>query len=46
MLVVGRREGENRTVAIRRLGGSDQEIVELDAAVTRLKAEAAVPFSS
>jgi threonyl-tRNA synthetase len=42
MLVVGQREAETRQVAIRRLGGRDQEIVALDAAVTRLTAEAAV----
>jgi threonyl-tRNA synthetase len=43
MLVVGKREAENRTVALRRLGGKEQEILALADAVTRLKEEAAVP---
>jgi threonyl-tRNA synthetase len=43
MLVVGRREAENRLVAIRRLGGEAQEIVALDDAITRLVSDAAVP---
>ncbi len=46
MLVVGRNEAEARSVAIRRLGGKDQEIVGLDDAVSRLITEAAVPFSA
>jgi len=43
LLVVGKREAENRAVAIRRLGGSDQEIVALDQAVATLVAESAPP---
>jgi len=43
LLVVGKREAETRTVAIRRLGGKDQEVLALDEAVARLKSEAAVP---
>ena len=43
MLVVGRREAEERTVAIRRLGSQAQEIVALDQAVAKLVADAALP---
>ncbi|HYC15362.1 MAG TPA: threonine--tRNA ligase [Stellaceae bacterium] len=43
LLVVGKREAEARSVAIRRLGGKEQEILALDEAVARLKAEAAAP---
>ena len=43
LLVVGKREAETRAVAIRRLGGKEQEILALDEAVARLKAEAAPP---
>jgi len=43
MLVVGGREAENGTVAVRRLGGKDQEIVALDAAIAALSGEARVP---
>jgi len=42
-LVVGKREAETRAVALRRLGGKEQEILALDAAVARLKQEAAPP---
>ncbi len=41
--VVGAREAEERTVALRRLGGKAQEIVALDEAVARLVREAAAP---
>ncbi|MFQ6016876.1 MAG: threonine--tRNA ligase [Kiloniellaceae bacterium] len=41
--VVGRREAEERTVALRRLGGKNQEVLALDEAVTRVKREAAPP---
>ena len=44
ILVVGGREADDRTVAVRRLGGKDQEIVALDEAVVRLSAEAAGPL--
>jgi threonyl-tRNA synthetase len=43
MLVVGKREADERTVAVRRLGGSAQEIVALDKAVDTLAVEAAPP---
>jgi threonyl-tRNA synthetase len=46
MLVVGRREAANRMVALRRLGGKDQEPLALGEAVARLRKEAAVPSSS
>jgi len=46
MLVVGRRESAIRSVALRRLGGKDQEDLALGEAVARLKREAAVPSSS
>jgi threonyl-tRNA synthetase len=45
LLVVGKREAEQTTVAIRRLGGKEQEILALDEAIARLKDEAAVPSS-
>ena len=44
MLVVGGREAEEGTVAMRRMGGKDQEILALDEAVARLKEEAAGPL--
>jgi len=44
ILVVGGREEENKTVAIRRLGGKDQEILALQEAVDRLKVEALGPL--
>jgi threonyl-tRNA synthetase len=43
IIVVGRKEAEERTVAIRRLGGAAQEILPLDAAVTMLQTEALPP---
>ncbi len=43
MAVVGRKEAENRTVALRRLGGDAQEILPLDELVARLAAEATPP---
>ncbi|HLB79657.1 MAG TPA: threonine--tRNA ligase, partial [Dongiaceae bacterium] len=43
LLVVGKREAEAATVAVRRLGGTEQEILALDDAVTRLRTEAASP---
>jgi threonyl-tRNA synthetase len=45
MLVVGRREAETAAVAMRRLGGRDQEALALGDAVARLSREAAVPSS-
>ena len=43
MLVVGGREAAERTVAMRRLGGQDQEMLALDEADVKLRAEAMVP---
>ncbi len=43
ILVVGRKEAEERTVAIRRLGGAAQEILPLAEAIALLKAEATPP---
>src|SRR6185437_12129226 len=43
LAVVGRKEAEQRTVALRRLGGSTQEVLPLDAAVRQLADEAAPP---
>jgi threonyl-tRNA synthetase len=43
IVVVGRREAEQRTVALRRLGGEAQEVLSVDAAVARLAAEAMAP---
>lgn len=43
MLVVGRNEVEARTVAVRRLGGRNQEVLALDTVIDRLTAEAAGP---
>ena len=43
LAVVGRKEAENRTVALRRLGGDAQEVVGLDEAVARLRLEAMPP---
>jgi len=43
MLVVGQRESDDETVAVRRLGSKEQEILALDDAVGQLIAEAASP---
>jgi len=43
MFVVGRREAEEGTVAIRRLGSQAQEVVDLGTAVAVLAAEAMAP---
>jgi threonyl-tRNA synthetase len=43
LAVVGRREAEQRTVALRRLGGDAQEVLPLEGAVRRLAAEATPP---
>jgi threonyl-tRNA synthetase len=43
ILVVGRKEAETRTVALRRLGGEAQEVLPLEQAVAQLAAEAAPP---
>jgi threonyl-tRNA synthetase len=43
LLVVGRKEAESGTVALRRLGGAAQEVLALDEAVARLAREATPP---
>ena len=43
IFVVGAKELEERTVAIRRLGGKDQEVLALTEAVARLTEESAPP---
>jgi threonyl-tRNA synthetase len=43
IIVIGRKEAEDRTVALRRLGGAAQEILPLAEAVGRLQREAAPP---
>jgi threonyl-tRNA synthetase len=43
ILVVGRQEAENGTVALRRLGGAAQEVLALADAVALLRAEATPP---
>jgi len=44
ILAVGRRDMENKTVAIRRLGSDKQEVLELGAVITTLSTEARPPF--
>ena len=46
ILVVGGREAENRTVAMRRLGGKDQDVISLDEAVAHLREEGLGPLAS
>ncbi len=43
IMVLGAREAKNGTVALRRLGGEDQEILALQEAVVRLTVEARSP---
>jgi threonyl-tRNA synthetase len=43
LLVVGKREAEQGTVAIRRLGSDGQQVVPLAEAVALLRAEATPP---
>jgi len=43
ILVVGRKEAEARTVAMRRLGGAEQQLLSLDDAVAALASEATPP---
>jgi len=43
IMVVGKREAEERTVALRRLGGKNQEILALDDAIHTLSEEAVSP---
>ncbi|MBV8120993.1 MAG: threonine--tRNA ligase [Alphaproteobacteria bacterium] len=46
ILVVGRREQADRSVALRRLGSNDQEALALGDAVARLSQEAAAPSAT
>ena len=46
ILVVGKREAEERTVALRRLGGKNQEILALDEAIHTLLSEAESPAAA
>jgi threonyl-tRNA synthetase len=43
LLVVGRKEGTDRTVSIRRLGKEGQQVLPLDAALKALVDEAMPP---
>ncbi len=44
ILVVGRREAEDRTVSMRRLGSKEQEVLALDDVVSKLVQDAADPI--
>lgn len=44
IFVVGKREAEEGTVAIRRLGSKDQEVLHFDEALIKLKKEASGPL--
>ena len=46
IMVVGAKEAEAGTVAIRRLGGKDQEILALEQAIDTLVTEAAGPLGA
>jgi threonyl-tRNA synthetase len=43
MLVVGKKEAEGGTVALRRMGGADQEVLALADAIVNLRADSAAP---
>ena len=43
LLVVGKREAEERTVSVRRLGSQQQQVMRLDAAIKLLVDEAVPP---
>ena len=43
LFAVGRREAENRSLSLRRLGSDAQESLALDEAIARVSKEAAVP---
>ncbi|MBL0317822.1 MAG: threonine--tRNA ligase [Alphaproteobacteria bacterium] len=45
IIAVGKNEREERTVSIRRLGSTNQEVLALSEAIGKLKAEAAIPSS-
>ena len=44
ILVVGKREAEESTVAVRRLGGKEQDVMSLDEAAFRFKEEGRSPL--
>jgi threonyl-tRNA synthetase len=44
MLVLGKKEAENKTVALRRLGGENQEVIGLAEVVEKLKDESLSPI--
>jgi threonyl-tRNA synthetase len=43
LLVVGKREAEEKTVSVRRLGSQEQQVMKLDAAIQMLSDEAVPP---
>lgn len=43
--VVGRREADERTIALRTLGGKDQEMMSLDDALEAIAAQARAPYA-
>jgi threonyl-tRNA synthetase len=43
LLVVGKREAEEKTVSVRRLGSQEQQVMKFDAAIERLVDEAVPP---
>jgi len=43
LLVVGKREAEEKTVSVRRLGSQEQQVMKLDAAIHMLADEAVPP---
>jgi threonyl-tRNA synthetase len=43
LLVVGKREAEDKTVSVRRLGSQEQQVMKLDAAIRTLTDEAVPP---
>jgi threonyl-tRNA synthetase len=43
MLVVGKREAEERKVSVRRLGSQNQQVMGLDEAIATLRDEAVAP---
>ena len=45
IIAIGKKEAEERSVSIRRLGAKGQESIALEAAVDRLVDEARVPSS-
>jgi threonyl-tRNA synthetase len=46
LLVLGKKEAEGKSVALRRLGGENQEMMSLDEAVAKLREEAESPLES